>query len=159
MLEITFGEISDGWAKMTLDHGQTRLCLCPAWETDLFSDLASLALAMLSGQPDPALKFTDEHELFQMRGERQPDGLYLIRLLQWEPYYDAMKGHTMTESWQFADVEPWQFGFQLWSELARVKSLHGVMHWWNDDEGCLPEGLYNQARSMKIAELEKALMA
>jgi hypothetical protein len=158
MLEITFSEIADGWAVMALDLGRTRLSLHLSWETELFSDLADLALAMLKSQPTQMLEFTNEHELFKMTGMRQSDGLYLVRAEQWEPYFDSMQGRTMTESWELAGVEPWQFGFQLWSELARVKSMPGVLHWRNDEEGCLPEGRFNKARNAKIAELEQALM-
>lgn len=159
MLEITFGEIAEGWAEMTLDFGQERLCLQVSWETEVFSDLAELSMNMLRGQSEPTLRFTNEYELFVLRGALQPNGFYLLRLEQWEPYFDSMQGRTMTESWQLGEVEPWNFGFQLWSELERIKSLPGVLRWHTDDDDCLPEGRFNLARNAKIDELEKALMA
>lgn len=161
MLEITFGEIADGWADVVFDFGQsTQVKTSMSYLTEPFKGLTAFSLAMLRGESSGELSFTDEYDNWFLSFQKLPDGLCGLHLERWTPCstFPVRGVGTQSEDWLSGPVEPWHFGFQLWSELARVQHQPGVLRWRDDEEGCLPEGRYNQARAAKIAELEKALM-
>lgn len=161
MLEITFGEIADGCADTTFHFGPDQgVEMRISYLTEPFQDLAVFAMAMLRGDESGEMGFTDEYDNWFLNFQRQPDRLCSLRLEQWTPWTvnPTKSGCVQTEDWQVENVEPWHFGFRLWSELARVQHRPGVLRWINDDEGCLPEGRFNRERDGQIAALEKALM-
>lgn len=162
MLEITFGEIEDGWAETTFDFGkEQRLTLALSYMTELFGDLADLTLCMLRGEASGIAAFTDEYDHYKLSFQRQPDSLYFLRLERWHPWslLPSEVGRIQTYDWDVKNAEPWHFGYHLWSELERVKSLPGVLRWMNDEDAGMPGGHFNQARNAKITSLEKALLA
>lgn len=161
MLEITFGEIADGWAEVVFDFGQSKqVKTSMSYLTHPFDDLAVFALMMLEGAPSGEMCFTDEYDNWFLSFQKLPDGLCRLHLERWTPCstFPSRGVGTQSEDWLSAPVEPWHFGFQLWSELARVQHQPGVLRWCDDEEGCLPEGRFNRERASKIAELEKVLM-
>lgn len=161
MLEITFGEIADGWAEVVFDFGQsTQVKTSISYLTHPFDDLADFALGMLRGDTSGEMAFTDEYDNWFLSFQKLPDGLCRLHLERWTPWSvsPTRGGGVQSEDWLSDPVAPWHFGFQVWNELARVQHQPGVLRWTDDEEGCLPEGRFNQARAAKIAELEKALM-
>ena len=161
MLEITFGKIESGCAETTFDFGtEPPLKLRVSYFTELFGDLAELALCMVRGEPSGMTAFTDEYDHYDLSFQRQPDGRCLLQLEGSQPWLQhpgATKTHTTSER-QIENVDSWRFGFQLWSELTRIKALPGVLHWMLDEAPGLREEQFNQERNAKIDELEKALM-
>lgn len=161
MLEITFGEIADGWADVVFDFGQsTQVKTSMSYLTDPFEKLAELTLRMLHGAQTGELSFTDEYDNWFLSFQKLPDGLYRLHLERWTPWSvsPTRSGGVQSEDWPSDPVDPWHFGFQVWSELARVQHQPGVLRWCDDEEGCLAEGRFNQARTARIAELKKALI-
>jgi hypothetical protein len=160
MLQITFGEIDSGCAQTQFDTGDQQIGVQISFFTDPFAELAELALAMLRGEPEAQMRFTDEPGDYRLIARRCEKG-YSLRLEQWMYFFNAPATANQLEKIHFevSEVDPPTFALQLCIELQRIASFPGVIRWYlSTDEHGDPIADTTE-RELKIAELEAALMA
>jgi hypothetical protein len=160
MLQITFGEIDSGCAQTQFDTGEQQIGVLISFFTDPFADLAELALAMLRGEPEAQLRFTDEPGDYRLITRRGENG-YSFRLEQWTYFFNAPATTNQLEKIHFEvpDIDPTNFALQVCIELQRIAAFPCMMRWYlsTDEHGEPIDD--NTERELKIAELEAALMA
>lgn len=156
MLEITFGGIEYGCADTCFDTGAERVEIRISFFTDPFQDLAELALAMLRGETEAMMSFTDEPAEYRLIAIRH-GSTYTMRLEQWTDWFSLPPGINKLEKTHFvvADIDPKSWALQICVELQRIMPRPGVVNWFLDEDD--EETAHNE-RVAKVAELEKVLM-
>lgn len=158
-LKITFGDIECGCAEMVCEtaHGRTEVHV--SFFTDPFADLACLALAMLRGEPEAGMRFTDEPGDYRLTARLGQAG-YTLRLERWTDYFSHPPEVNALEEVLFDvdGVAAGEFALELCVELRRIAPMEGVRRWFlssGDDDEPLHD---DEERAASLAELETELM-
>ena len=156
MLEITFGDIAYGCAKTYLNTRNERIEVNISFFSDPFEDLAILALAMLRGEAETMMRFTDEPAEYRLISKRT-ETAYTLRLEQWTDWFSLPPGLNKLEKicLVVTDIDPKTFALQICIQLQLIERLPGVMHWFLNEEA---DSQSTKVRANRIAELEKSLL-
>lgn len=152
MLEITFGDIADGWAKTNFDFDHENLTVDISYECDPFRDLADLAVRLMREESPLEMRFTDEEFNFVLCCKLLSDKCHIT--LECDGLSNVER-HRPPQCFT-CEADPREFARMLKRELARMSRDPKARNFWQTQDS--EDRFHWHYPDDKVAELEKALM-